>query len=101
MNPLDALAAILLLLVPFNWAVSVFLLVLNHRAPNLPTLKSRAFSQVILAVGATIAGFFGAIRLLNLTIWPNVTTVLLAVALLVLSLPAINWAVIYLSDGFE
>ena len=94
-------AVVVLILVPFNWAVAIVLVRLNHGVPNLPTLRSRAFAQVVLAFGATISGFFGAIRLLHLTIWPDVTTALLAIALVVLSVPAVNWAFLYLSGSFE
>lgn len=101
MNPVDLLAIVVLVLVPLNWAVAAQLIRLNHRAVNAPTLRSRMLMQVVLAVGATVAGFFGAIRLLHLTIWPQVTTVLLAFVLIVLSIPAINWAATYLTGGFE
>ena len=101
MRPLDALAAALIALVPFNWVVAGYLVVLDRRHPGIPTLHDRAFNQVNLAACATIAGLFGLAELRLIRIDSNAFTVLLALLLLGISVPSIRWFLIYIRDGFE
>lgn len=101
MNPLAILAALLVALVPFNWAVAVYLLGLSRINPDVTTLRSRAQTQVILAVCSTIGGFLGLAYLTNVAIGPIPFTVLLAALVLLPSVPGIWWTSTYLRDGFR
>jgi hypothetical protein len=101
LNPIDALAVLVIALVPFNLAVAIYLSALNRRRPGIPTLESRAFTQIVLTACATVGGFFGLSVLLGLQVWPNVVTVLLAVLGIGISLPAANWTIVYLRGGLR
>ncbi len=87
-------------LVPFNAAVTVFLFRLlgNH---DIPTLRSRAYTQIVLLVESSIGAVFGASFLIGWRISPTEFTVLLALLVLLPSLPGAFWTYTYLRDGFE
>lgn len=105
MNPLDVLAVVIVLLVPFNVGVSAYLLRLAYRhrddRPSVPTLRSRALSQVVLTVVATIGGYLGLARLDGVRLSSDAFTVLIGTALLLVSVPGAHWTVTYIRGGFE
>ena len=96
MTALDVLAVVIVLLVPFNVAVAGFLMWLTHRHPDLPTLRSRARMQVVLAIAAAIGGCFGLVHLDGVHLDADLFTVLLVLLLLLVSVPGINWTYSYL-----
>ncbi len=100
MSPLHVLAAVLVALVPFNVAVTMFLFRLlgNH---DLPTLRSRAYTQVILLTMSLIGATFGASFLTGFTLGAPEFTILLAVLVLLPSIPGAWWTLTYVRDGFE
>jgi hypothetical protein len=101
LSPIDALAVLIVALVPFNFAVAIYLGILNRRRPGIPTLESRAFTQIVLAACSAVGGFFGLSVLLGLQVWPNAATVLLAIVGVGVSLPAANWTIVYLRGGIR
>jgi len=95
------LAAIIVALVPFNVAVTIYLFYLLGGHPELGTLRSRAYTQFILMLCSAIGGLFGIFRFLGLHMEPTLVTVLLAALILLPSVPGAYWTFAYLTGGFD
>lgn len=91
MSLLDLFAVLLVLLVPVNVAVSGYLSVLSARHPDLPTLHSRALTQVVLTAVSAIFGYLGLVDLLGLHLTGTEFTALLVIIGILVSVPGINW----------
>lgn len=100
MNPLDLLAIAIVALVPYNVVIAGYLAWLSWHHPDLGTLRSRAWMQIVLTVVAAIGGYFGLVRLFGLHLTADWFTVLLATALLLVSVPGLSWALTYARGGF-
>jgi len=101
MSLLDILAAIIVALVPVNVAVTVFLFYLLGCNPDVTTLRSRAYTQGVLMVCSGIGVIFGIARFTGIHLDTTFITVLLALLILLPSVPGIYWAYQYVTDGFE
>ncbi len=97
---LDALAIIVILLVPFNIGVTVFLFNLLRHHPSLTTLRSRTYTQFVLLLCSLIGGLFGIVRLIGIHLDPTAVTLLLVGLILLPSLPGAYWTYTYLHDDF-
>ncbi len=87
-------------LVPFNVAVTVFLFRLLG-SNDIPTLRSRAYTQVVLLACSIIGAIFGASYLTGFRLGAPEFTVLLALLVLLPSVPGAWWTWTYVRDGFE
>lgn len=84
-------SAALLVLPLVNWLAAALLYRAHRRAPEIVSLASRADDAIVLSLAATIGGVLGANRLLSLGLSSDVAVVLLALSLLLVSFPAIEW----------
>jgi len=100
-NFLDFLAAVIVALVPVNVGITVFLFYLLGGNPDVTTLRSRAYTQAVLMVCSGIGGVFGIARFTGIHLDTTFVTVLLALLILLPSMPGIWWAYQYVTDGFE
>ena len=87
----DALALLLILLVPLDWFVAGLLVYVAKMHPSLLALRERAVASVICAIVATIAGVLGWARLGVVNIPSGSGLVLIAVGLVLVSLPSLYW----------
>lgn len=99
MGPVHALSVLLVALVPFGWTVAVVLSRLSDTHPDVPTLRSRAIAQIILAIMSTIGGVFAASYLSGFALG-GVFIPLLATLTVLPSVPGAWWTYEYLTDGF-
>lgn len=100
MSPIDAIAVLVLLLVPVNLGVATFMVLLTHRHPELSTLRSRTFVQVVCAIGSTIGGLLAIFDLGRISEPPGVFVLLLTSMILLFSLPGLHWTYVFARDGF-
>ena len=100
MTAIDVLAVIIILLVPFNWGVAVFMWRLLRRNPDLTTLRSRAFTQVVLSVCASIGGVLALNHFLVVRLPQDLWTLALAALVTLPSLPGMYWLYEYLRGSF-
>lgn len=98
MNAIDLLALAIVVLVPFNAGVTVFLARLSRAHPELVTLRSRAYTQFVLLLCSAIGGYFALGRLVGLHFEPVIVTVLLSALILLPSVPGIYWTWLYRRD---
>ena len=87
----DALALLLILLVPFDWLVAGLLLYIARLHPSLLALRERAVASVVCAIAATIAGVLGWARLGVVTIPSGAGIYLITAVLILVSLPSLYW----------
>lgn len=81
----------LVLLPAVNWLAAVVLRRASWSAPEIVSLANRADDAIVLSIASTLAGLLGLNRLLTLGFRDDVTIGLLALALVLVSLPAIDW----------
>lgn len=91
MSVIDGIAVLLLIAPVVDWTAAVILAVAATRYPAIVTLRERAVVAVVLALAASSAAVLAANRLHLLTIHGDAAIGLLAVALVLLSLPAVYW----------
>lgn len=96
----DVLAVILVLLPVVDWATALMLLAAAHRNPGITALSERAHTALLLALSATLAGTLGLVRLGEVYIPNDVAILLLGISLVLVSLPALYWLVLYLTGRF-
>lgn len=101
MSGVDLLAAIIVALVPFNVAVTIYLFYLLGGHPDLVTLRIRAYTQFILTCCSAIGGIFAFAHFFGLRLEPAIVTVLLSTLILLPSAPGVYWVWLYVRDGFE
>lgn len=93
---LFVVAVALLLIPPVNWTVAAILIWTSRQAPGIRSLKERADDAVTLGLISSSAAVAGGIALVNilgfkLTGLGRPSLVLLAFALILVSVPAIDW----------
>lgn len=98
---IDALAVILLLLLPVDWVVAVLLVTISHQNPSILTLKERAFAAVVCAVVATIAAALAMARLGQLVLPNGMALVFLAIGFVLVSIPSLYWGALLLTGRFR
>jgi hypothetical protein len=97
----DVLAAVLLVLPVFDWAVAVILMWHAMRSPHILTLRERALAAVMLAFVATIAAFLAFVRFDVLVVPNEVALTLIGIALVAVSVPAMVWLFLLLTGRFR
>lgn len=97
---LDAVAACLVVLALVN-VVSTSILVLAALRHRWPALEERATVAVVLALIAVGAATMGLVRLKVLDLPSEVSLGILAVGLLLVSVPSIVWLVAFLAGRFD
>lgn len=85
-------AVVLVIAVPFDWFVAVKFVRVAIEKPHIGVLTLAALRSVAIAIAATIAGYLGFASIyFGLTgqrlIAPPASTILIAVALVIISLP--------------
>jgi len=100
---LSAVIVVLIVFVPFDWYVAVKFISIAIQRPHIRVLTLAALRSVAIAFAATIAGLLGVQSIVFVTtgqrILPQpIPTILIAVALVVISLPNI-YALRLLSNG--
>ena len=104
MDPIDVLAVAIIAVIPFDLAVTVFLFHLLRDHADLTTLRSRAYTQLVLLVCSTIGALFAVLRLTGFHLSSTAMTLLLALLILLPSAPGIYWVWAYRGnrlDGIE
>lgn len=96
---IEALAVLLIVLPPADWAAASILGYLSIRHPDIVVLRERAVTALVLATCATLAGILGWIAL-GVLPGEEVAVGLLAVILIGLSIPALNWLWLAFSGAF-
>lgn len=93
------LARLLVVLAVLDWGVALYLVAAawKHR---WAALIDRALTAVILAASATIAAILGLNRVVPLGLPPDVAILLLVVAIVLVSVPAVLWLYAYLAGKF-
>jgi hypothetical protein len=97
----DLLIIALVLLPPFDWAVALILGWLTVRYPDILTLKERAITAWIIAIVSTVAALLAWARLGNVTIANDAAILLLAIALILVSVPSVFWLMLLLTGRFR
>ena len=98
---LTAIAGVLVVLPVADWTAFVILFRASRQHPKVVSLRERSLGAGALAIGATGAGFLGLDQLLGLKLAPaSLAISLLAVALILMSMPALRWLWIYWRKGF-
>ena len=87
----DALAVLLILLIPFNWFVALLLAYISRKYPHILSLKERAVAAVICAIVATLAGVLAWSRLGVIDVSGSLALVLIATGLILVSVPQLYW----------
>lgn len=87
----DALAVLLIVLIPFNWFVAIVLMYTSHQYPQILSLKERSYAAVICAIVATIAGALAWARLGVLDISGSAALAMIALGLILVSVPQLYW----------
>lgn len=98
---LDAIAVLLLLLPPIDWAVALLLVNVSHSHPNVVTLRERALAAVICAVAATAAGLLAWVRLGAFALPTGGALALIAFVLILSSVPSLYWGWLLVSGRFN
>ena len=90
----ELLLTVAVVLVPINWAISVELLRLSRKYPDVVTLRERSFTAIVIAV--TVTALVVLAILTSTTIVDPPTAVgLRRLFLIVLSAPAVYWFWLY------
>lgn len=98
---IDILAWMLVVLPVFDWIVAGILVVMSMRNPEILTMGERAFAAVMLALVATLAAVLAFVRFGVLAL-PNGTALLLiAMALVAVSIPAMVWLFLLVTGRFR
>ena len=97
---LDAIAALLVVLAGVN-VVSTAILVVAAWRHRWPALAERATIAVVLAVIAIGFALLGAHRLHLLTLPSEASLTILAVGLLLVSVPSLVWLLAFLAGRFD
>lgn len=97
----DAIAVVLLLLPPLDWAVALLLVNISRSYPSVVTLRERALAAVVCAVVATSAGILAWVRLGALTLPSGSIILILAFALVLSSVPSLYWGYMLVSGRFN
>jgi ABC-type uncharacterized transport system permease subunit len=97
----DVLVALLLVLPPFDIVVALRLWQLSRRNPGIVSLRERAVNAAALALAASCGGILAWSRVGVLRIGPDASLTLLALALVVVSVPALYWLGLLLSGRFR
>jgi hypothetical protein len=92
---IDVLAWLLLIAPTVNWVTSALLGIRSHRYPTIRTLRERAVTAVILSTVATAIAVLASNRLHFTVITNDVALVVLALALLAVSLPNLYWLALF------
>jgi hypothetical protein len=88
----EVLVSLLLVLFPaINWLAAALLWRASRSAPEVVSLAARVDDQLVLAVASTLGGLLGLNRLAELGLGADSTLALLALALLLASLPGLDW----------
>ncbi len=91
----------LIVLPVFDWLVAGILTYLSSKNPDILTLNERAVAAVMLAFVASIAAVLAFVRFGVLEL-PNGTALLLiAIALVVVSVPAMVWLFLLVTGRFR
>lgn len=88
-------------LVPFDLAIAAYLIGLSRRNPGLPTLRSRAVTQVILLGCAGLGAVFACAYLTGTHLDRTVASAVMIGLVLLPSVPGAYWTVTYLRGGFR
>lgn len=96
----DALAVLLVLLPAVDWMTALILISAARRHPGITALTERAHTALLLALSATLAGVLGLVRLGEVVLSNDLAIVLLGLSLVLVSLPALYWLVLYLTGRF-
>jgi hypothetical protein len=100
MNVMDTLAVVLIALAIANVG-STTILVLAAARHRWPALEERATVAVVLAVIAAGAATLGLVRLRILDLSSEASVAVLAVGLVLVSVPSIVWLAAFLTGRFE
>lgn len=96
------ISALLIIFMAINFFATYKLYQLAKEANwKIETLTERFFSAAIKTGGSLILAFLGANRLMGLGLIPEVSLVLLSVAILMHSLPPVLWLYYYKTHRFE
>lgn len=98
---IDVLAAILLILPAFDWTVAGVLVYLARKNPDILTLKERAITAVALAIVASLAAILAFVRFGVLDVANELAITIIAVCLVVVSVPAMIWLFLLLTGRFR
>lgn len=97
----DVLIAALIVLPAFDWMAAFILLHVAHRYPHVITLRERTVAAFMLAVVASIAGMLALVRFGVFEVTNMTMLTLLAVALILASLPNLFWIALLVTGRFR
>jgi hypothetical protein len=99
-EPLDAIALLLILLAVADVHVTIFL-VRKARQNHEPALGERAIVSVILTTAAVLMAALSAAYLIDLAFPTPVGTALLVAGVVLISAPQLIWAALYWRGTFQ
>lgn len=96
MSALDAVAALLLVLLVADWSAVVMMLRIRRaaRRPNT-ALASRHLTAILISLAATIAGGLAVAQLLRRDVDGVTETWAIAAVFVLMSLPQVHWLWLY------
>ena len=98
---MDLLVVLLVVLPPIDWVVALILTNVSHRHPNILTLRERAIAAIVCAIVASIAGALAWARLGLWAITGEDALTLIAVSLVLVSVPNVYWLALLLARRFR
>jgi len=97
----DILIACLIVLPAFDWLAAFILLHVSHRYPDVLTLRERAVAAFMLATVGSIAGILALVRFGVFEVTNTAMLTLLAIALVLASLPNLFWVLLLVTGRFR
>lgn len=97
----DGLVWLIVILPIFDWIVAGILGVIAFRYPYILTLRERFVTALMLSGGATIAAVLGFVRFGILTLGNDEAILLLCIALILASVPAVVWLFLLVTGRFR
>lgn len=97
----DALVWLVIILPIFDWIVAVVLGVTAYRFPTILTLRERFVTAVMLAIVASIAAMLGFVRFGTFELGNGQAILLLCLALILASVPAVIWLFLLVTGRFR
>lgn len=100
MNPLDALAIVLLILPGVCWLQLLILNIVENGEGTSPALRDAFQGALLRAVGSTMVALLALARLADVSVPGGLALMALVGALIIMALPSAIWLVKFYRGGF-
>lgn len=97
---LNVLAVLLIVLPVTDWAVWLILYTVSRQNPSILTLRERAIAALLCAIVASIAAGLAWSRFGVVVVPNSVAIILLALGLVIASVPSLYWLWLLLTGRF-